>query len=334
MKTFFLMSAILLAACAPTKDAKTPLPAETADWTDLSQRDKPESLAVTPWFDVTVIVKDFESIAPFFTEIGGFETVAKNKSDWMLRAPGSDSGYIHFVKNENAIGPSRPATSQAWDKGCYWSIMMRAKDIPSIIEDAKALGWTPLTDIAFLEFGLSKLNIVVLTHESGVRVQLYERLTTPLPEGFTPFERISRPFNIMQMVEDQEATFDFFQQKLGFETFYFGKPTVSDKEEVMPLGIPPELTTTKAYKAAIVTPFEGALWGRVEMIDVEGMAGKNYGAQCTTDYTGIYGIGFTVPDIAATKAALAARGVEISENNKTSVWIKTPDGANIEFWQR
>jgi len=166
--------------------------------------------------------------------------------------------------------------------------MMRAKNLPSIIQDAKALGWTPLTEMAYLEFGPSKLNIVVLTHESGVRVQLYERLTTPLPEGFTPFDRISRPFNIMQMVEDRDAGYNFFQQKLGFDTFFYGKPYISQEEEVMPLGIPPKLTT----------------------------------------------VIFDVPDIAAVRKNLKARDVNIFDSSAKRLSIKTPDGANIEFYQQ
>jgi len=334
VKRLALISCAALLACTPAQQPLDSVEIDAAEWVDLSKRDKPEAIATTPWFDVTVIVKRFEDIASFFTEIGGFETVAKNDADWILRAPGSDSGYIHLVINSGAKGPNRPPTSQAWDKGCYWSIMMRAKNIPSIIDDAKALGWTPLTDMAFLEFGPSKLNIIVLTHESGVRVQLYERLTTDLPEGFTPFERISRPFNIMQMVEDRDASYDFFQQGLGLETFYYGKPYLSEEEEVMPLGIPPELTTEKPYKTAIMTPFKGAEWGRMEMIDIDGMDGKNYADQCTIDYTGIYGVGFTVPDITAVKTTLKERDISIFEDNETSVWVKTPDGANIEFWQR
>ena len=334
MKKYLVMSAVMLSACTPSSNTKTVPDFPADEWVDLSKVEKPAPIANTPWFDVTVIVKDFDDIAPFFTNIAGYETVAKNEADWLLGAPGSDSGYIHLVKNEDALGPSRPATSKAWDKGCYWSIMMRAKDIPSIIEDAKPLGWTPLTDVAFLKFGPSELNIVVLTHESGVRVQLYERMTTPLPEGFTPFERVSRPFNIMQMVEDRDAAYAFLRTGLGFENFYFGEPTLSKKEEVMPLGIPPKLTTTKPYRAGIVTPFDGAQWGRMEVIDIEGMDGENYAERCTTDYTGIYGVGFIVPDIAEVKASLSLRSIPIAEENKMSVWVKAPDGANIEFWQR
>lgn len=326
---------IAFAACGQNApEMSDNIPDTQVQWVDLSKREKPAPISAQPWQSVTVIVSDLESVAPLFTEIGGFETVTKSDNQWILRAPGSDSGYIHFVKNEQAKGPIRPATSRAWDKGCYWSIMMRAKDIPSIIIDAKPLGWTPLTDMAFLEFGSSKLNIIVLTHESGVRVQLYERLTTPLPDGFTPFKRISRPFNIMQMSEDRDKSYNFFQQGLGFDTFFYGPPYKSEEEEVMPLGLPPNLTTTKAYNTAIMTPFEGAEWGRVEMIDIEDMPGDDYSERCTEDYTGIYGISIPVTDIKATKTQLKLRNIKIHNDSGSSIWIKSPDGSNIEFMQQ
>lgn len=305
------------------------------EWIDLSKRDKPEAVTSYPWQEVIITVTDLDNVAPLFTDIGSFETVERSETSWTIRAPGSDSGYVRFVKTVDPNAkPARPVGSEAWDKGCYFSVMMRAKDMPSIVKDAAALGWKPHTEIAYYEFGPSKLNIVVLTHESGVRVQLYERLTTPLPEGFTPFERLSRPFNIMQMVEDRDAAYSFFQQGLGFETFFYGPPYLAEEKKVMPLGIPLELTTTIPYKTGIVMPSKGAEWGRMEMIDIEGMSSTaNYADRCNADHTGIIGVRFPVDDIQQTQAQLSDRGIRILFSDASSISVKTPDGANIEFYQ-
>lgn len=335
MKKCFLVGVMLLTACAPAQDSAKPTITDATNWVDLSKRDKRPAIVTTPWQEVFITVTEFDNISRFFTEIGGFETVKKSKSDWVLRAAGSDSGYIHLVKIREGSKPARPASSRSWDKGCYFSVMMRAKNLPSIVKDAAALGWTPLTELAYLEFGPSQLNVIVLTHESGVRVQLYERLTTPLPEGFTPFERISRPFNIMQMVEDRDVGYDFFQQKLGFDTFYYGKPFVSEKEEVMTIGIPSELTTTTPYKTGIMTPKAGLEWGRMEMIDVENMDdGVNFSDQCNRDHTGIIAVRFVVDDLGSVRKDLRARKVDIKKDTPKSLFVKTPDGANIEFYQQ
>jgi len=302
-------------------------------WTDLSMRPKPAAITQNPWQEVVINVEQFEDIAPLFQEIGGFETLEQTETDLLLGAKGSDGSYVRLKKIGKA-DPARPAASRAWDKGCYFSLMMRAKNLASIIEDANALGWSPLTEMAYLEFGPSKLNVIVLTHETGVQVQLYERLVRPIPEAFAPFERLSRPFNVMQMVEDRDAGYDFFQQKLGFDTFFYGKPYMSEKEEIMPLGIPPELTTSTPYKTGIMTPKTGLEWGRMEMIDIEGMAdGVNYAERCNDSHTGIIKIRFLVEDIAVIRKNLRARKVDIKSGSNKILSVKTPDGANIEFYQ-
>jgi len=329
----WLLIIIFLTACVPS-DLEREAEIEKADWVDLSLRTKAEAITTQPWQSVIIIEEKLGTIAPLFTKIGGYETVSKSTSQWILKAPDSEAGYIHLIENKYAIGPMRPVNSRAWDKGCFYSIMMRAKDTQSIIDDAKALGWTPLTDIAYLEFGPSKLNIIVLTHKSGVRVQLYERLTTALPEGFPAFERLSQPFNIMQMVEDRDVSYDFFQQKLGFDTFFYGPPFAPAKPSVMPLGIPVELTPKTPYKTGIMTPKTGLEWGRVEMIDVENMPGDNLSQRCTKDYSGIYGVSFPVTNIERVRKQLTSRNVPIVLDKQSALWIKTPDGSNIEFFQK
>ena len=362
MRPLVIASAVmLLAACSAPNDniEKKIADIVTADeFVDLSLRDKPASLITAPWDEVVISVPDMEDVSRLFVEIGDFETVKKTDDTWVLRAKGSDSGYVRLVKNTNPNAvPARPLDATAWDSGCYWSVMMRAKDIESIIADAKPLGWEPLTDIAFLEFGPSQLHIVVLRHQvTGAQVQLYERLTTPLPEGFTPFERLSRPFNIMQMTKDRDAAYDFFQQDLGMDTFYYGRPSLSDEEEINPLGIPQQLTTTVPYKAAIVTPFEGAEYGRFEMIEVDGDAqglkGRDFSNRCRRQNWGIIEVHYKVDDLASIIQKMKVTGLAVTQhiptvtfkkengryraNDYTASWmrIKSPDGAAIIFSEK
>ena len=337
---------IFLAGCSspPDRGSQDAPKIATADnFIDLSKRNKPPSLITTPWDEVVISVPDMDEFSRLFTQIGGFETVQKTDQNWLLRTPGSDSGYIRLVQNNNPNAiPARPLDATSWDSGCYWSMMMRAKNIESIIADAKPLGWEPLTDIAFLEFGPSQLHIVVLRHQiTGAQVQLYERLTTPLPEGFTPFERLSRPFNIMQMASNRDAAYDFFQQSLGMETFYYGRPSLSEKEEVMPLGIPPKLTTTVPYKAAIMTPFEGAEYGRFEMIEVQMDGGRDFSNLCTMDNWGVLEVRFTdVQNMGDISKSIQSRNLDSTgelHDYRTrgcyaeGITIKSPDGANINF---
>ena len=331
---FMGLAASALLACVPQDNPKIDTAKDEA-WTDLSKRDKPSAIVDMPWQSVVIGVPDLLDAPRLFQEIGGFTVRSDSEDGLTLGAPGVDGGLLQFQKTAQSAAQTRPFGSRSWDTGCYFSIMMRAKNIPSIITDAKGLGWAPLTEMAYLEFGPSKLNIIVLGHKkTGLQVQLYERLTTPLPEGFPEFERISRPFNMMQMVRDRDAAYTFYQQNLGFETFYYGKPYLSETEEVMPLGIPPKLTTTTPYQAGIVTPQQGLEWGRMEMIEVMMDGGKDLAGACEPGNIGIHTVRFEVDNVADTSKDLRARKVNIVQSSNRLLRVKTPDGANIEFAQK
>lgn len=351
----YILLAVVMAACA---SEVSDVPKDTtAEWVDLSKRDKPPSVTPNPWKEVVIGVPDLDDVPRLFTEIGGFEPITegiyknlpypeKFPEAIVLRRPGLDGGYIRFEETEPDAIKTRPFGSRSWDTGCYFSIMMRAKNIPSIIEDAKALGWEPFTEMAYLEFGPSKLNIVVLGHKkTGIQVQLYERLTTPLPEAFPDFERLSRPFNMMQMVRSTDAAYDFYQQALGFETFYYGKPYLSKEPVIMPLGVPKELTTTVPYQAAITTPQSGLEWGRMEMIQVMMEGGQDLSKQCQSGNIGITEVRFEVENLHEVWKVLKKRGLKPTEikhyglylgylNRPSMFSVQTPDGAIVSFYEQ
>ena len=194
----------------------------------------------------------------------------------LLGKANHDTAFIRLMQFENAgeRTPMRPG-SHAWDTGCYFSLMVRMKDMPRIYEKALALGWWTETPIAYLEFGTSKLNIMIFKGPYGIQVQGYERLSPPLPATIPPFDTMSPPFNVMQMVRDRDITYEFFTERLGFDTFYLGKPFVAETPTPMPLGIPINLTTSSRYRAGIVYPQKGE-FGRMEMIELMDMKGFDY----------------------------------------------------------
>ncbi|MEM9599780.1 MAG: hypothetical protein AAF926_02035, partial [Pseudomonadota bacterium] len=188
--------------------------------------------------------------------------------------------------------------------------------------------------VAYLEFGPSQLNVVVLTHQdTGAQVQLYERLTTPLPDDYPDFERFGIPFNIMQMASNRDTTYAFFTEQLGFATWYHGDPYVSEEEEIMPLGIPPKLTTTVPYRASIVSPVEGMETGRFEMIEVmgeeAGLTGRDFSASCTASAVGLTDVIYEVPHTRPVAERLEAAGTTLIMDSGPV--LVAPDGARIHF---
>ncbi|MDJ0919485.1 MAG: hypothetical protein QNI84_00030 [Henriciella sp.] len=307
----------------------------------------------------TASVSDLDRTARFFIEIGGYETVYRGPLDaaelnaynlqpgaggevLTLRAPGSDAGYVRLIRFDNAGRkvPTRPG-ARAWDTGCFWSFMVRAKDIDRVYDDAIAMGWGTETPIAPLSFNGSELSIVVFKGPDGLQVQAYERLNRPPPEGYTPFERLSRPFNIMQMTRDREAIRVLMEDVLGFERVWYGAPYTDDEPTLMPLGIPQNLTTSVPYKAGIFTPQTQTLYGRMEYIEIDGLDGFDYADRCHAPNLGWLSVTYPVDSADEAKAMIEARGWPIAQNAYETTRpafgalrvfsIKAPDGATIEF---
>ncbi|MEM7459090.1 MAG: hypothetical protein AAF331_06475 [Pseudomonadota bacterium] len=319
----------------------------------------PSPVTSEPWLMATASVSDLDQTARFFQEIGGYDVVYRGPLDaaeletlalpdgasgevLTLKAPDSDAGYVRLIRFDDAGRkvPTRPG-ARAWDTGCFWSFMVRANDIERIYDDAIAMGWGTETPIAPLSFNGSELSIVVFKGPDGLQVQAYERLNRPIPEGFTPFERLSRPFNIMQMTRDREAVRVLMEDVLGFDRVWYGQPYTDDAPSLMPLGIPQNLTTSVPYKAGIFTPQTQSLYGRMEYIEIDGLDGFDYADRCKAPNLGWLSVTYPVASVAAAKVMIEQRGWPIAQDvyathrpsfGPLDVFsIKAPDGATIEF---
>jgi catechol 2,3-dioxygenase-like lactoylglutathione lyase family enzyme len=339
-----------LAGCAGLNDASAPVPAREAS--------APGALVSEPWREVTISVTDLDRTARFFRELGDYETVRRGPlsptsldafglspgargESLTLRAPGARHGFVRLVRFDNAgrKEPTRPG-ARAWDTGCYWSVMVRMKDMRRIYDDAIALGWWTQTPITRITFGATQLDVVVFQGPDGVQVQGYERIGADLPPGFAPFARMSQPFNIMQMTRDREAARRFTVDVLGFETFFYGAPYVDAAPTFMPLGIPKNLTTTVPYKAGIFYPVAGE-YGRMEYIEIDGLDGHDFADRCNAPNLGILSVSYPVRDLTAVEERLGERGWPVARGPYTverwpygrtrGLSVKSPDGANIEF---
>jgi catechol 2,3-dioxygenase-like lactoylglutathione lyase family enzyme len=319
---------------------------------------EPEPVTEEPWLMATASVTDLDRSAAFFTQIGGYEILHRGAVDareiealglaegssgeaLVLGAPGSEDGFIRLLRFEGAGRkvPTRPG-ARAWDTGCIWSVMVRIKGMESVYDDAIALGWWTETPITYLEFGPSKLNVVVFKGPDGLQVQGYERLANPLPEGFPAFERVSQPFNIMQMTRDRAAAKRLMTDIFGFETFWYGDPYTDKEPTPMPLGIPTNLTTTIPYLAGIFYPVPMET-GRMEYIEIDGLEGEDYADRCEAPNLGWLSVTYPVDSVEETRRTIARRGGEVAiplhrtdygPFGEARVFgIKAPDGATIFF---
>lgn len=319
-----------------------------------------QSVTDERWQEAVVSVHDLDASARFFLEIGGYEERWRGPltdseiAAWglpstatgealLIAAPGYERAFVRLVRFDNA-GPRQPMRpgARAWDTGCYFSLMVRMKDMQAVYDDAIRLGWWTETPITDLEFGESTLKVVIYRGPDGLQVQGYERLSPPLPETIPDFERMTGPFNVMQMVRDRDLSYAFFTEVLGFETFYNGAPYRAETPTPMPLGIPVNLTTEVAYRAGIVYPVQGE-FGRMEMIEIMDLDGFDYADRCSAPNLGILAVRFPVAAVPGARRLIQTRGGEPGEIRVADVPpygrinlfdVRTPDGAIVQFFAR
>ena len=321
---------------------------------------KPDPITDQPWQEVVISVTDIDRTAEFFKKIGGFKELYRGQSskssiqhygltpdvsaeELLLSAEGSDVGFIRLIRFDN-VGTKKPMRpgSRAWDTGCYFSLMVRMKGLRQIYDEAIEMGWWTETPVAKISFGESRLDVVIFKGPDGIQVQGYDRLEPPLPEAFPKFDRISQPFNIMQMIKNRENSRKFFVDLLGFDTFFYGAPFTAKEEAVTPLGIPLNFTTKTKYRTAIYYPVAGEL-GRVEMIEFMDIKGLDHSDKCQAPNLGLLSIKYPIEDIMQTKEILKARGqesidmseIELQPYGDVSIFsLSSPDGAIIEFYEQ
>jgi hypothetical protein len=355
MRFFALLLAMFLALSCSAQTADNAPEQQAATTQEISP------VTTQSWSEVVISVLDLEQTARFFTEIGKYEERARGPLDaaelayWglpegasgeslVLAAPGSTHGLVRLVRFDNAgrQEPMRPG-ARAWDKGCYFSLMIRMKDIHDIYDEAIRLGWWTETPISDLEFGTSKLKVVIFKGPGGLQVQGYERLSPPLPAAIPPFERMTQPFNIMQMSKDREQSRKLMQDVLGFDTFFYGPPYTDEQPTFMPLGIPYNLTTSVRYRTGIFYPVAGE-FGRMEFIDIMDLQGHDFSDRCKAPNLGLLTIRYPVENAAEAMSAITERGWTVdralTQASTASIGdiqvfgITSPDGAMIDFYER
>lgn len=117
-----------------------------------------EPVTAVPWREAVVSVTDLDRSAAFFTAIGGYRELWRGPVDagelrlfglgegasgeaLLLGPEGATAGLVRLVRFDDA-GPKVPMRpgSRPWDTGCYFSLMVRIKDMPAFYADAIRLG--------------------------------------------------------------------------------------------------------------------------------------------------------------------------------------------------
>lgn len=309
-----------------------------------------------PWTEAVVSVRDPESSARLFREVGGWRetgrgAVARSELDYWrlpasasaaylrLCAPEADIGCIRFVRFQKVEQrPIRLAT-RPWDTGGIFSIMVRSDDVQALYDRAIALGWSAESEPIRFSFGGSDLRNVVLTGPDGVNLAVYERASPPFTAF--PLGTISRGFNSMRMVRDQKKAVAFYRDALGF-TPVFDADVVDPKPGPNNFSIPQNLVTSIVRRASALQPVPGET-GRVEVMQFVGFVGKDVSDRAQPPNLGILSVRYPATSLAAVRRkigeagivpAYQAQGVQVGGLGRVDLLaVRDPDGSITEFYE-
>lgn len=256
-------------------------------------------------------------------------------------------GFVRFIQL-HAAGPQQRirAGAMPWDTGGIFSLMVRSKDLNSVFETALDHGWTSVADPVTFEYNGLTLANVILRGPDGVSFGMYERVDPPL-DGWDHITRMSQPFNCMQIVRNRDATRDFHRDALGFAAFV-DNDSRHTEPQTSNFGIPRNITTHYETKAAIMHP-RGVLDakvrdnGRVELIEWNGLEGRDLADRAAPPNLGHMGLRWAVSDIKASAKRITDAGYNLESDiaqatlepygNVQMLGVRTPDGVLYEIFE-
>lgn len=256
-------------------------------------------------------------------------------------------GFVRFISLSGAGEQQRiRAGAMPWDTGGIFSLMVRSKNLKSVFNTALEFGWTAVADPISFEYNGRILANVILRGPDGVSFGMYERVEPPL-DGWSHVTRMSQPFNCMQIVRSRDVTRDFHRDALGFIPFV-DNDTRNAEPKDSNFGFPRNLTTEVETKAAIMHPrgVPGAVDrenGRVELIEWNGLDGRDLSERSRPPHLGHMGLRWAVSDVASAAQRITDAGYRLETEIQGATLapygdveicgIRTPDGVLYELFQ-
>ena len=316
------------------------------------------------WQEAVCIVHDLEYWRPVADRTLGWDEVHYGPSDpsqlasWHLpsRVTGTEAlfqcgeepqGRVRFVQLSGVPQDRIRAGAMPWDTGGIFSLMTRSRDLTGLATNLMNHGFTAVTDPTRFEYGGRVLINIIMRGPDGICFGVYERADPPL-DGWPHIKQMSQPFNAMQIVRSRDDTYDFHNRVLGMGAFVHDEIKNAEPKQSN-FGIPINLTDKITTRAAIMHP-HGHLEaderdnGRVELIEWEGLDGRDLTELAAPPNLGIVGLRFPVSDLAAKVAQIAdadgqlvtdAQDINLAPYGPVKLAaVRTPDGVLYEFFER
>lgn len=307
--------------------------------------------------EVVFSVRNLERDKRMYADLGGWEIIHNDSLGraqldfWnlpetataessLLKYPGRDFGMLRLISFSGVDQSHIRSNSQSWDTGGIYDVDLRVKDIEKKIEDFHSYGWTGFCDFEEYHFEHFHVSEILMKGSEDMVFALIQR-HAPTLEGFPLLKEMSHIFNSSQIVKDIEVAKDFYLNKLGWQIYL---ESISENSKAGPnvFGIPHNIYPNTKRKIYILSP-DGGNEGSVELVEIEGLTGRDFSQQCAPPNLGILMLKYPVENLKAYSVHLEANGVTINNQAKgidfapygkaDVISVQSPDGAWLEFYE-
>lgn len=255
----------------------------------------------------------------------------------VLVCPEDSSRWLRLMAFNGTPQRQIRSSGQPWESGGIFSLLAYSNDVNAALSRAHDLGWLAHNDPVLMEFGDRELRNVVLRGPDGCNFGLYQPLK-PVPEKPFPFDKLGPPFNGQQMVRNAAASQSFYEQALGWESWFSGSLTLGCNN----FGIPENLMGKHPKNVSIMHGAPNS-YGQVELVQWTGLFGRDFAEHARPPNLGHLALRLCVDDLPATVAQLGTAGIDLYAEPSTLTLepfgevdlctIRTPDGALFDLLQ-
>lgn len=312
---------------------------------------------ISGWREAALSVSDIDAWITQWAPTAGHEVIYRGEPDplwfkiWqlpdsaraeeaLLRNPGTESGYLRLIEFQGVAQQQMRSNGQTWETGGWFDINARVVNLDETFRALQSRGWQGFADPVSMTFGPFKVSEWLARGPDGVVIALIERVAPPLTD-WPQLKTVSRLFNSTQIVADIEASYAFYVDTLGFKV-YLEMNGPSDKPGPNVLGMPHNLNDRISRRVYIVHP-EGGNDGSVELIEFDGLAGRDFSTQTRPPNLGVMSLRFPVEHVEDLASELAAKGVTILSaprrvvmqpyGERTVFVVRGPNGEWLEFFE-
>lgn len=306
------------------------------------------------WQEAVTSVRDLDRWIEALDHLAGWSVVHRGSTDprlisaWhlpnettaseaVLTCPADPARWIRLVSFKNVNQEQIRSSGRAWETGGLFSILIYSADTQAAFQRAQELGWSAYNDPVLMEFGERELLNVVLRGPDGCNFGLYQPLKPALEEP-PAFSKLGPPFTGQQMIQSLATTQRFYEDILGWQSWFAGELTLACNN----FGIPGNLVGVHPKHVAILHAVEQR-HGQVELVQWTGFDGRDFSTRAIPPNLGHLALRWPVENLQLYVDRCRDCNVNLFvEPTKVSLpplgevllcTLRTPDGVMIELVQ-